>query len=352
MDLLLLSYINSTDESERERLLSEIVLVHVAPLVRRTLRQRLGFYVNTLGVNPHNQDAEDIYHDIVTKIISKLNKSELAAEQNAIKDFRHYVLRLSANACHDYLRAKTPARSHLKFNLWDLLKRHRDFAVRRDNQNNLLCGFAIWQEQDRDFIFPANRIIELLEHPEAFKSAKFAQKDVRQFPLTKIVAELFGWLNHPIELNDLVKVMAVLLEVKDTPHESLDASDYKQSVSVAVADFYTDSQLETKDLLRQLWDEVRRLPVTQRDTFCLGFADENGDDLFTLLIAQGLATPEQLAHEFGRESQNLMVLWQHMPMDNETLARTLGVSRRQVNKWRFRALQRLKRVLRPTPTVK
>ena len=140
------------NELERERLLSELVLVHVSPLVRHTLRQRLGFYVNALGVNPHNQDAEDIYHDIVTKIIGKLNKPELAVEQNAIKDFRQYVLRLSANACHDYLRAKSPARSHLKNNLWDLLKRHHDFALWRDKQNNHLCGFAIWQEPGGKFI--------------------------------------------------------------------------------------------------------------------------------------------------------------------------------------------------------
>lgn len=36
-------------------------------------RLRLGFYVSHLGANPHNHDAENIYHDVMTKFIGLLN---------------------------------------------------------------------------------------------------------------------------------------------------------------------------------------------------------------------------------------------------------------------------------------
>src|SRR5579883_2976083 len=145
MDSALLPFLRSTDQAEREQLLSDLILLTAAPVIRRVLRQRLGFYVNQFGVNPHNLDAEDLYHVIVTKLLAALNDSRLRNEQIAIKSFRHYVSGLAVNACHDYLRAKSPARNRLKNNLRDIFERHRDFALWRADGNRTLCGFALWR---------------------------------------------------------------------------------------------------------------------------------------------------------------------------------------------------------------
>ncbi len=59
MDQLLLPYLQASNESERQQHLDELLLVHAAPIVRQALRQRLGFYVDQRGLNPHNQDAQD-----------------------------------------------------------------------------------------------------------------------------------------------------------------------------------------------------------------------------------------------------------------------------------------------------
>ena len=94
-------------EAEREQLLCDLILFEVAPLVRNTLRQRLGFYVSQLGANPQNHDAEDLYHDVMAKLIALLSDPQLRAGWLEIQNFRRYVLRVAANACHDYLRVKT-----------------------------------------------------------------------------------------------------------------------------------------------------------------------------------------------------------------------------------------------------
>ena len=73
MDQLLLPYLQAIDESERQRHLDELLLVYSAPIVRQALRRRLGFYVNQLGINPHNHDAEDLYQEIMTKILQTLH---------------------------------------------------------------------------------------------------------------------------------------------------------------------------------------------------------------------------------------------------------------------------------------
>ena len=131
MDLLLLSYLHSPLESERERLLSELMLVRAAPVIRHTLRLRLNFYVDHTGASPNNPEAEDLYHDIIAKLIERLNEAKGDPERQEIRDFRQYVARVAVNACNDYLRGRSPARSRLKNNLRDLLDRHPDFLLWR-----------------------------------------------------------------------------------------------------------------------------------------------------------------------------------------------------------------------------
>jgi hypothetical protein len=98
-----------------------------------------------------------------------------------------------------------------------------------------------------------------------------------------------------------------------------------------------------RELLRSLWAAVRRLQPKQRDTFGLSFADDGGDDLFTLLLDAEVATLPEIAATFERSLEDLIVLWQQMPMDNAGLAQELSATRQQVNKWRFRALRQLKK---------
>jgi hypothetical protein len=60
VDAALLPFLYSTDESERDRLLGELILECVSPIVSQALRQRLNFYVDESGNNPNNPEAEDL----------------------------------------------------------------------------------------------------------------------------------------------------------------------------------------------------------------------------------------------------------------------------------------------------
>ena len=145
MDSILQQLLNSADEAQREHLLSELILLQAAPLVRKVLRQRLGFYVSRSGNNSHNPDAEDLFHEIITKLIQRLNELTADSDENPINNYRQFVLSTAVNACHDYLRAKSPARarvsisaripvaSHLytaaRFSHYSLALKARSFSV-------------------------------------------------------------------------------------------------------------------------------------------------------------------------------------------------------------------------------
>ena len=145
MDQLLLPYLKAADESERQQHLDELLLVHAAPVVRQALRRRLGFHVDQRGLNPHNQDAQDLYQEIMSKIVQALHDLRSPATATQVRNLKQYVERIAANACNDVLRTKSPARARLKNNLRFLLTHHHDFAVWK-TENETLSGFAAWRD--------------------------------------------------------------------------------------------------------------------------------------------------------------------------------------------------------------
>ncbi len=346
MDQLLLPYLQATDDSTRQERLDELLLIHAAPVVRQALRRRLGFYVDPRGVNPHSQDAEDLYQEIMAKIVQALHDLRNPSAAINIQNLKQYVSRIAANACNDILRTKSPARARLKNNLRFLLTHHRDFAVwKMDGET--LTGFAVWRDTSKS-LSSQKELFDIEERLPNFRSTAFPGENIKKVPLTKVVAELFQWIGSPVELDALVKVVATLLDVKDHPVESLDDHTLAYiETRIADSTLHSSSRLEEHALLRSLWQALRELSAQQRDVFCLGFEDQAGRDLFTVLLEAEVVTFRELAQELGRSTEGIVGLWSKMPMDDEDIAIEMKTTRAQVYKWRFRALERLRKGLLP-----
>ena len=96
-------------------------------------------------------------------------------------------------------------------------------------------------------------------------------------------------------------------------------------------------QHERNKLLRLLWTVVKRLPPRQRDTLVLLFEDEDGRDLFTVLLEAEIVNWKELAEGMGRSEVEVSGLRKRMPMDPAAVAAELKTSRTNVYRWRFRA---------------
>lgn len=342
MDNVLVPYLNAADEREREQHLDELLTLRAAPLIRGVLLRRLGFYVSSQGVNENNQDAEDLYQEAMTRVVQGLNEVQSSAG-NDIDNFELYVSRLAANVCVDFLRAKSPARTRVKYRLRDLLKRHKDLATWQ-HEGEVLCGFALWRNSGRS-PFSDQPLQEFETRLDGFKSVHFADEDVRLAPVSQIVAELFYWIGGPIQLDVLVRMIAYLLDVKDQQIESLD--DPLRAKYVYVANTQTrESHVEANELLARLWQAVIHLPAEQRDSFALAFEDQAGQDLFTLLLTAEIVNWNQIAQGMDRTVEEVARLRRGMPMDSASIADELRASRENVYKWRFRAIGRLKTELK------
>jgi RNA polymerase sigma factor (sigma-70 family) len=320
-------------------------MVHAGPVVRQALRRKLAFYVDQRGINPHNQDAEDLYQEIMAKIVQALHDLRNPSATTEIQNLKQYVARIASNACNDVLRTKSPARARLKNNLRFLLTHHRDFTVWKTEAETLV-GFAVWRVTSKSESVQ-KQLFDMEQSLASFRSTKLRGENVKQVPLTRLVAEVFNWIGSPVELDELVNIVAALLDIKDHPAESIDDQTVADEARISDSTVSTSSRLEAQSLLRHLWQGLRELSTEQRDVFCLGFEDQSGRDLFTVLLEAEVVTFQALAKELGRSTKAILELWSKMPMDDEAIAVELGSTRAQVYKWRFRALQRLKKGLLP-----
>jgi hypothetical protein len=163
--------------------------------------------------------------------------------------------------------------------------------------------------------------------------------------LSRFVAELFNWVGGPMEFDALVSVAASLLEVKGQVVVPFDEEEQHLQSRMAEPVLPCETRIEMREVLAEIWDAVCVLPEKHRAAFFFGFADANGDDLMSLLLAAEVTTAVEIAARLGISLEKLMTVWKQMPLDNGTLAVLLGTTRQQVSKWRYRAHRRLEEQL-------
>jgi RNA polymerase sigma factor (sigma-70 family) len=340
MDNVLVAYLTAEDEQERQQQLDEIVLFRAAPLIRQVLRRRLGFYVNAQGVNEKNQDAEDLYQEAMTRVLQVLNQLQASPTTTDIENFERYVSRVASNICMDFLREKSPARTRLKDSLRDQFRRQGNL-VSWEYDGEILCGFAEWRNTGKS-TFSDQDSGDVETRLETFESARFPDEDVRLAPLPQILAELFDWIGGPVQIDVLVRMFAYLLDLKEQHMDSLDEQARRSDTYFPANILTGETLVQVNELLAALWQAVTQLPPEQRDAFAFGFEDQAGQDFFTVLLAAGIVTWNELAKGMARSVENIARLRLSMPMDGMTAADELGVSRQKVWKWRHKALRTLK----------
>jgi RNA polymerase sigma factor (sigma-70 family) len=342
MDQLLRPYLEATDESERQERLDELILLHAAPVIRKVLRFKLGFHLSNEGTNRDNHEAEDLYHETLSKIVQRLNDLRSSSRQAGIKNFRHYVSGIAVNVCVDFLRARSPAKYRLKHNIRDIFSRHQDFAAWKVN-DEVVGGFAVWRDTGKT---PAStrQVHELENNLDAFRLSTFSKEDIHQVPVIKIVAEILQWMDRPILIDDLTGIVSVLLQVDDRSKVAITFDETVITESAAMEDRPTaESMVAAKELLDHVWQIVQRMPGQERDTYCFSFEDAAGADLFSLLLETGIARLSQIAQAFGRSVSEINRLRSLMPMDYVAIAMELQTSRSRVTKLRYQAVQRLRK---------
>ena len=328
-DVLVREFIEAIDPTEGERSLAHLMLVHAEPQIRRMLGQRMA----SAGV-VERQDLEDLCAEVLSELLAKLRQVKTSAGAVAIQSFSSYTATITYRAYSDYLRRKYPRRHRLKTQLRYLLQMDPRFELRETQNHVWLCSLTQWSETQRQL-----RKIPTLEELGGLSHEFATGKPVAQ--PGEFVAKLLKRLSAPIELNDLVGIVAEFWGIRDRTDAEIDEIDS----AVTAAKPKGRDTVELREWLSHLWTEICALPLAQRRALLLNLRDERGSPALALVPMAGIAAVRDIANVLEMAEGELVSLWNQLPIDDLTIAERLGLTRQQVINLRKSARARLTRRL-------
>lgn len=351
-DSLLHPFLLATDQAESDRHLEHLIREHAEPIIKGILRRRVGVppaRPESVRQSQEEQDAEDVRSEVVAQLLTRLHRLKSHPDRAGIANLRAYVAVTTYRACDKHLRQRYPQRWRLKTRLRYLLAHQGGFAVWQSDDGEWVGGFAAWQGQKKT-VCPSGRLQQLRDHPQAFAQDALRGGDARRMNPAEVVAAIFDWLRHPVALDDLVGIMADLQGVRDEPPTSFagngDDGDGYALEKVDDQRVSVDAEVDQRAHLRWLWTEIRQLPPRQRAALLLNLRDAQGRGVIALFPLTGVATMRQIANALSMPPEKFAQLWNDLPLDDETIAQHLGVTRQQVINLRKVARERLWRRMR------
>jgi hypothetical protein len=332
----LLPFLRAQDDAASGTALEQLICESAQPVVRGVIRNKLR--VGHFSDRDLTEDqAADLASDVTMKLVARLRELRSQPTARAINNFRGYVAVMAYHACDEFLRHKYPRRYSLKNQLRYLLTHRDGLKLWESAHGTLLCGYAEWENS------------LLLK-----KSARPALPDVRtmsaafnlvDLSLPALVTAIFDRCGAPLELDELVSLVADLWEIKDEPITPVPVDDdtFETRSGQDQSTKKLDDRIDQRSQLEKLWIEIRELPLRQRVALLLSLRDDQGRGVLTLLPLVRVASIRQIAETLFMSAEQLADLWNHLPLDDATIADSLGVTRQQVINLRKCARQRLLR---------
>src|ERR1051325_6482690 len=189
-DQLYQSFLQTTDEAESQSLLTRLLSECADPVIKEIIAYKLRAAFD--GARD-TQEAEDIYHNVVISLLTRLRACQQQSEANRIGNFRSYVATITYNACANHLREKYPQRHILKNRLRYFLTHEAGFALWESGP--WLCGFASWPA-DRKAAAGSHSLGVLRDQVKGFPSAGATVEDLGRTRLKELLTQLFDKLGQ------------------------------------------------------------------------------------------------------------------------------------------------------------
>lgn len=344
-DKLLLPFLQTRDAVEAEHLLVDLVSEYVEPVARSIIKYKM--YAFT-GHSRSAQDTEDVYSDVMVRLIRRLQELRNDPDGNPITSFRSYVKIVAVNACSEFLRKKYPQRSSLQDKLRYVLTHRQGLALWKSLEAEWLCGLSRWRDQTQTRK-RSDRLEQLRDNPKSYVEAILPHRNIQQMPLPDLLMALFNWTESPLELDDLVRIVADWQGIKDqTALSAIGQSPTDQPDEIEIRDtrIAADTELSQRVMLQRLWTEVCSLPPRQRFALLINLKDDQGQDVTGLLPLVGVCTFREIAEALALTLEQFAELAKDLPLDDATIARHLDITRQQVINLRKSARERLARRLK------
>lgn len=311
---MLAGYLAAEDARTSEAELQSLLERDAAPIVRGVLaRKRSG-----------ELEGEDVASAAREQLIRQLGALRRGERAEPIRDFRAYVASVAYAAWADHLRRENPQRSMLLNRIRYLLENRTargGFAL-WEHEGRRWCGFATWTKNTSPAATP--KLQWLLADPVAALRDAFGNRYWQRSELATLVSDLFTWLETPIELRDLVVVVAEMLEMSGRTEPLEGRVEPADATEAGTAHRTAAEELMWKEYLLWLWGQLKSLPARQ----CAAFLFNSGVVRdFELL---GVASIREFAPLVAMAPEDFAALWQRLPLDDASIAAELECTRQQV----------------------
>lgn len=338
-DRLFERFLQTEQDDLAEPLLHEIISSHLGPIARKIIVRKLVFASGQSSSGSDHEQTEDVYHNVVVYLLTQMRGFRSQPREDRIDNLHSYAAVIAYNACYNFIRQKHPRRHGLKNKLRYILTRDERFAVWEGAHKDTLVGLATWRGLES-----TATTVDLLEKVRSegvtfLPQHTLTAEGARTRP-GELLAAIFDFVRSPIELDDLVSVVATLWDIRDEQPATTD------SVVENLPDHSsTHERVEHRQLLVNLWREIGELPVRQRIALLLSLRDADGNGCIALLPLVGVATIRQIAEVLEMNAEHLVGMWKRMPLDDLTIGEQLSITRQQVINLRKSARARLARRL-------
>lgn len=250
-----------------------------------------------------------------------------------VGNFLGYVASTAENACYTFLRERFPERTRFRNRVRYAVAHHPDTRLTRDAQGVWVCAAA--DAVDR----PPAPDSPFLSDPRG--TARQWDADPGD-PLPVLVEALLRRAGRPLPFAAFVDALAQLVGEARPTLVSVSAPTVDEPADPApgIADV-----LEHRAVLARTWAEIVELPLRQRVALLMNLRDADGSSVLQMLPSTGVVSQAGIAVTLDVPAAELAALWPRLPVDDETIARRLGITRQQVINLRKSARARLARRL-------
>jgi hypothetical protein len=339
-DPLLEPLLQSLSDEQAGDILSELIAVHIEPVIYGVIRSRL--FLNSRDAT-ENAEVSDIRQEISLQLVAALKQLREHPGTPPIKDLCGFAAVISHRACSRWMRQRSPRRHAFKTRLYYILTRQRGFTLWRNEMNKIIVGFAAWR--GRKEIETEKRLKQLTNEETLVAKIRLLGSSKRA-DLGGVLAAIFNYLGAPVEFDKLVSSLATLLNINDSPMHSMKVISDSHQIGIPDPKPDAAQQTENRIFLERLWEEVKQLPTHQRTALLLNLRDSEGVGCIALFPVLGLATLRQLAEALEMSADNLAEIWNNLPLEDARIGDILQMNRQQVINARKSARERLARRLK------
>jgi DNA-directed RNA polymerase specialized sigma24 family protein len=327
-------FLLATDEESARVEMTTLLEAEALPIIEKIANQKFGGSPaprSSESVDQRDLDAQDLRQQTLMALAAHLWQVYVDPKKNRIGAFRAYVAGATFNTWRAAVRDETPLWTRLSFRLAYLCRESAGqigLTKWQHAKHGSLVGFTAWR----------GKRVAPVSHFALLEQASVEELPSPASPLADIAAWVLQLARCPLPWNDFVTAVAFILQVKDE-RVYVDQRNLENLLTARQESPQTTGDSLNRDLLRNLWEQIQRLDRKERAVLLL-----KAEDLLDFELTQ-VATLPDLAASLGISLDQILSLLPRLPLEDQEIARLLGIQRQSVVNLRSQARLTLRRRL-------